>query len=259
MADMDQYDDVLREVFENWAADYARATKSGKKFLKQIKARLKKPVNPPDPPDPDKGNPHLSAYDKFGDSKIPVILFMDIVGYSKLSFDREQKDAIDLLNDVVRTALATTSCLWEDVVCLPTGDGMCLCFISATDIALKVAAEVQIDLARKNRECVKERKKKVCVRMGIHLGNVLRIHDLKYSFNLAGAAINLAQRAMDCGNEGHILCTQDAYKQLVQMEKQYKQSLKPIPKLFTVKHGLRLKLYNYCTQNGVGNPKDPRE
>src|SRR5205807_2703275 len=192
-------------------------------------------------------------------SKVPVILFMDIVGYSKLNFDREQKESIELLNRVVGEALATTECPWDDVVCLPTGDGMCLCFISDTDIPLKVATQVQISLEKEN-QMRKKPKKKIRVRMGIHLGNVLRIQDLKGSFNLAGSAINLAQRAMDCGNEGHILCTYDAYKQLTRMQQEYKQRLKPFRDYFVVKHGLRLKLYNYIdSQDGVGNPKDPRQ
>jgi class 3 adenylate cyclase len=247
---------IVREYYENWQDDHARATKSGARLMDHIKTHLDEVE------DPHQRNPHLAAYQKFGESNVPIILFMDIIDYSKLSFDKEQKRAIDLLNDAVRTALKAVHCQWEDVVCLPTGDGMCLCFITGTDIPLRVAAEVQKVLARKNRARRRNGKgsrKEICVRMGIHLGNVLRIDDLKRSYNLAGSAINLAQRAMDCGGKGHILCTTAAYRQLVGIEKQYKQRLKAFEKPFKIKHNLLLRLYNYCTEDGIGNPKDPRE
>lgn len=250
----DQLKNQLLEVFNEWEDDSTRAARARGRAMEQIKTILEAVA------DPHKVDPHLAAYEKFGQSNVPVILFMDIVGYSKLIFDTEQKEAIGLLNRVVRDALQVADCKWDDVVCLPTGDGMCLCFISGTDNPLKVATEVQVILAKENQNRKrgdKKAKKKINVRMGIHLGNVLRIEDLKGSFNLAGAAINLTQRAMDCGGKGHILCTPDAYKQLAQIEG-YKKRFKPFP-TFTVKHGVRLKLYNYCdSQDGIGNPQDPR-
>jgi len=195
-------------------------------------------------------DPHLAAYEKFGESNLASILFMDIVGYSKLKRDDDQREAIELLNRLVLNALVITGCRLDDVVCLPTGDGMCLCFSSVTDGPIKVAEEVQVALAEENK---KRKRQKLRIRMGVHCGNVLRITDMKDSYNLAGAAINIAQRAMNCGDSGHILCTREAYREFIKM-KDYKRVLKPIRQLFTVKHGVRLKLYNYVRPDrGVGN------
>lgn len=201
-------------------------------------------------------DPHWASYEKFGESNLSSILFMDIVGYSRLKRDDDQREAIELLNRLVLNALSAAGCRLEDVVCLPTGDGMCLCFSSVTDGPLMVAEKVQVALAEENRG---RKRQKLKVRMGIHCGNVLRITDLKGSYNLAGAAINIAQRAMSCGDGGHILCTREAYREFIKM-KDYQRVLKPIQQSFTVKHGVRLKLYNYVRPDRhVGNPEVPQQ
>ena len=202
-------------------------------------------------------DPHLASYEKFGESNLASILFMDIVGYSRLKRDDDQREAIELLNHFVLDALSTAGCRLDDVVCLPTGDGMCLCFSAVTNGPLMVAEEVQVALAEENK---RRKRQKLRERMGIHCGNVLRITDLKGSYNLAGAAINIAQRTMNCGDGGHILCTREAYREFIKM-KDYKQVFKPVQQPFIVKHGVRLKLYNYVRQDrGVGNStmKEPQ-
>ncbi|HEY0323876.1 MAG TPA: adenylate/guanylate cyclase domain-containing protein [Pyrinomonadaceae bacterium] len=199
---------------------------------------------------------HRPAYDRIGTSNIVPILFMDIVGYSKLPTDDQQKYAIELLNRLVKKALPRANCTLDDVVCLPTGDGMCLCFNKITDGPLTVAAKVQQLLAK---EQPVPGKPKVDVRMGVHSGNVLRVKDLKGSYNLAGAAINISQRAMNFGDEGHILCTEAAFAYLKLM-KDYETAIKPIKGIFKAKHGVPLKLYNYHRlEKSFGNPKIPKK
>src|SRR5436190_17670559 len=90
---------------------------------------------------------HLESYEQFGESNIVPILFMDIVGYSKLKLDDDQKQAIELLNRLVKQALAEGGYDLDHVVCLPTGDGMCLCFIRGSDGPLVVGGRVQELLA----------------------------------------------------------------------------------------------------------------
>lgn len=198
---------------------------------------------------------HLPAYERIGESNVVPILFMDIVGYSKLETDEAQKYAIELLNELVKEALLSANFTLDDVVCLPTGDGMCLCFIKSTDGPLTVAAHVQLSLAQQRPP---RGTPKIDVRMGIHSGNVLRVTDLKGSYNLAGAAINISQRVMSFGDEGHILCTKEAYN-LLKMMKDYKKAIKPIKDKYIAKHGVPLKLYNYHRrEQGFGNPEDPK-
>jgi class 3 adenylate cyclase len=229
-----------------------KAAESDKKALEnwqEVKKSIGKMVQ-------DKIDRHWSAYERFGKSNVVPILFMDIVGYSKLSSDDAQKYAIELLNRLVRKALPRANCTLDDVICLPTGDGMCLCFIKTSDGPLTVAAKVQQELAKLQPA---PGKPKIEVRMGIHSGSVLRVKDLKGSYNLAGGAINISQRAMSFGDEGHILCTKTFYELLKGM-KDYKNTIKRINKIFIAKHGVPLRLYNYHRlEEGFGNPNDPKK
>jgi class 3 adenylate cyclase len=201
---------------------------------------------------PDMLDPHRTSYESFDDSFIASILFMDIVRYSALETDAKQRKAIESLNRIVRNALAEAGCRLDDVVCLPTGDGMCLCFKN-TDGPLKVAAEVHTALAKENK---KRGSQKLELRMGIHCGNVLKVRDLKGSYNLAGAAINISQRAMNCGDEGHILCTEKAYNELKNLDA-YENTFLRIEEPFVVKHGAHLRLYNHVRRK-IGNSAEPR-
>lgn len=195
---------------------------------------------------------HLGSYEKLGSSGLVSILFLDIVGYSRLKLDDEQREAIELLNRLVLDALAAGGTRLDDVIVLPTGDGMCLCFSSITDGPLMVAEEVQATLVEINRH----RRPHMEVRMGIHVGSASRTSDIKGQFNLAGASINIAQRAMSCGDGGHILLTDAAAREMRKL-KDYARHLRRIPEAYQVKHGVRLRLYNYVRPGRCGNPDIP--
>jgi len=128
--------------------------------------------------------------------EIAHVLFIDIVGYSKLLID-EQRDYLHTLNEIVREtdsfrAAETAGKLTR----LPTGDGMALVFATTPDAPVSCALQVSKAL-RSHPE--------LRVRMGIHSGPVSGITDVNDRSNVAGAGINLAQRVMDCGDAGHIL------------------------------------------------------
>jgi class 3 adenylate cyclase len=197
-----------------------------------------------------KSNPHDESYKRFGKRRIAIMLFMDIVGYSKLDSDSKQQRAISDLNKIVRRALRSASCDMDDVICLPTGDGMCLCFTDP-EVPLPVAGKIQSAL-------LAEAGSKMKLRMGIHSGGVVQVKDLKGWFNLAGDAINMTQRAMDYGDEWHILCTAEAYKLLERIHG-VKDSLNLLGHC-EVKHGTMLELYNYfCDTKKIGNPALPKK
>ena len=82
--------------------------------------------------------------------------------------------------------------------------------------------------------------------------------DLKGWFNLAGDAINMTQRAMDYGDEQHILCTQAAYEEFKNI-KGVKKLLNQLGKC-EVKHGVQLELYSYvCDSRNIGNRALPKK
>src|SRR3954470_2648350 len=124
------------------------------------------------------------------------VLFIDIVGYSKLLIT-EQSDQIQTLKEIVRgTEQVRLAKAEGKLLRLPTGDGGALVF--RNNLEAPVLCALEVSKALKSHPEIK-------VRMGVHSGPVNEITDLNEHANIAGAGINLAQRVMDCGDAGHIL------------------------------------------------------
>src|SRR5437016_14025650 len=128
--------------------------------------------------------------------EIAHVLFIDIVGYSKLSIN-EQRSAVDELTRIVRaTEQFQKAEASERLLKIATGDGVALVFYASPEAPVRCAVE----LNRTFREHPHLR-----VRMGIHSGPVSGVVDVTGRANLAGAGLNLARRVLDCGDAGHIL------------------------------------------------------
>src|SRR3979411_1276807 len=128
--------------------------------------------------------------------EIGHVLFIDIVGYSKLLIN-EQSEQIQKLKEIVRgTEQVRLAEAEGKLLRLPTGDGGALAFRTSPEAPVLCAMEIA--KALKNHPELR-------VRMGIHSGPVNEISDLNEQANIAGAGINIAQRVMDCGEAGHIL------------------------------------------------------
>src|SRR6476469_3803834 len=113
------------------------------------------------------------------------VLFIDIVGYSKLLI-ADQSEYLRILNEAVRGSDGYRSAEERnELLSLPTGDGMALVFCSNPDQPARCALEIT--------EALKSHPE-VRVRMGIHSGPVSRIADVNGRVNIAGAGINMAQR-----------------------------------------------------------------
>src|SRR6267378_1991059 len=128
--------------------------------------------------------------------EIAHVLFMDIVGYSKLLTD-EQSEALQELNQVVRgTEAAREAEAAGELTILPTGDGMALVFTGSVEVPVECALQISRALRA---------QPSLPVRMGIHSGPIHHVKDANGRENIAGVGINIAQRVMDCGDAGHIL------------------------------------------------------
>src|ERR1700757_3492454 len=128
--------------------------------------------------------------------EIAHVLFIDIVGYSKLRVN-EQSAQIEKLREVVRGTEQYRAAEAEGkLLRLPTGDGGALAFRNSLEAPILCAGEIA--RALKNHPDIR-------IRMGIHSGPVNEVTDLNEQANIAGAGINTAQRIMDCGDAGHIL------------------------------------------------------
>src|SRR6476659_602123 len=177
--------------------------------------------------------------------QIAHVLFIDIVGYSKLSVN-EQHAAVEELNEIVR---ASKQCQKAEaanrILKIPTGDGMALVFYKSPEEPAQCAFEISRALKDNQR---------LHVRMGIHSGPVSGVVDVNERTNVAGAGINLAQRVMDCGDAGHILLSHHVAEDLAEYE-EWRPFLHDIG-TFEVKHGVRVSVTNLYSDE-VGNPNLP--
>ncbi|PYJ19101.1 MAG: hypothetical protein DME99_13525, partial [Verrucomicrobia bacterium] len=178
--------------------------------------------------------------------EIAHVLFIDIVGYSKLSVN-DQHAAVEELNQIVRAseqfqrAEATGR-----LIKIPTGDGMALVFYTSPEAPAQCAVEISRALKEHAR---------LQVRMGIHSGPVSGVVDVTERANLTGAGINMAKRVMDCGDAGHILLSKHVAEDLEEYE-QWRALLHDLGSC-EAKHGMRVSVVNLYDDQ-FGNAKLPR-
>jgi TolB-like protein/class 3 adenylate cyclase/Flp pilus assembly protein TadD len=179
--------------------------------------------------------------------EIAHVLFIDIVGYSKLSIN-DQHAAVEELNQVVRASeqfqRAETA---GRLLKIATGDGMALVFYTSPEAPAQCAVEISRALKEHPR---------LHLRMGIHSGPVSGVIDVNNRPNLAGAGLNMAQRVMDCGDAGHILLSKHVAEDLEEYE-QWRPLLHDLGTC-EVKHGGRVGVTNLYSDE-VGNPQLPKK
>jgi serine/threonine protein kinase len=208
-----------------------------------------KPYVPNQPPPAITTRPSPPPTDKGGEQTMQLahVLFMDIVGYSKLPIDR-QTQVLRQLQDIVRgTAEVTRAQASSQLISLPTGDGMALVFFSNLEAPVRCALEIS-KVLKNHRE--------IELRMGIHSGPVNQMVDVNERANVAGAGINMAQRVMDCGDMGHILLSKRVADDLNQYSS-WQPLLHDLGEA-EVKHGVRMHIVNLYTDE-VGNPELPEK
>ena len=176
--------------------------------------------------------------------EIGHVLFVDVVGYSKLLLD-EQKEQMRQLTDIVLATRPVQEATNERLVRLPTGDGMALVFRNNLEEPALCALEISRAL---------QALPEIQVRMGIHSGPVSEVSDVNERTNIAGAGINLAQRVMDCGDAGHILVSKRVAEDLAEY-RQWSSHLRDLGR-FEVKHGVKLSIWNLCGDD-FGNAAVP--
>jgi len=179
--------------------------------------------------------------------EIAHVLFIDIVGYSKLSIN-EQRAAVDELNEVVRASKQFQNAEAAGrLIKLPTGDGMALVFYTSPEAPAQCAIEISGALKEHRR---------LQLRMGVHSGPVSGVIDVNGHANLAGAGLNVAQRVMNCGDAGHVLLSKHVAEDLEEYE-QWRPLLYDLGTC-EVKHGARLGVVNLYSDH-AGNPQLPKK
>jgi TolB-like protein/Tfp pilus assembly protein PilF len=179
--------------------------------------------------------------------EIGHVLFIDIVGYSRL-FITEQSELLRKLTAmVVETEQFRIADAEGKLVRLPTGDGMALVFRTSPEAPAQCAVELSKRL---------KSHPKLPVRMGIHSGPVNEVADVNERINITGAGINIAQRVMDCGDAGHILLSKHVADDLEQYP-QWREHLHELGQV-EVKHGVKLDIVNFYNDE-AGNPELPQK
>jgi TolB-like protein/Tfp pilus assembly protein PilF len=179
--------------------------------------------------------------------EIGHVLFIDIVGYSKLLIT-EQSERLEKLKEIVWATEQFRQAQAEGkLLRLPTGDGGALVFRNNPEAPVLCAMEISKEL---------KIHPELHVRMGIHSGPVNEITDLSAQANIAGAGINIAQRVMDCGDAGHILLSRHVAEDLEHYPR-WQSYLHPLGEC-EVKHGVRIGVVNLHNDQ-FGNPKAPKK
>jgi TolB-like protein/class 3 adenylate cyclase/Tfp pilus assembly protein PilF len=179
--------------------------------------------------------------------EIAHVLFMDVVGFSKLLIN-DQSEILEQLNQLVReTPHFREAEATGKLIRLSTGDGMALVFSNSAEAPVECALEISKAL---------KSYPQIQLRMGVHSGPVKAVSDVNDRSNVTGAGINMAQRVMDCGDAGHILLSKRVAEDLEQY-RQWQPCLHDLGEC-EVKHDVRVHVVNLYTEE-LGNSEVPEK
>jgi serine/threonine protein kinase/class 3 adenylate cyclase len=175
------------------------------------------------------------------------VLFIEIVGSGSPSTS-DQRKALEQLQELVRSTVEFKKAYpRKQMIALAASDAMALVFFSNPERALRCAVEISRN-ARK--------MKSLHLRMGLHSGPVYPVAHINCTDRIADGGISVAQRVMDCGEDGHILISHFTAEHLQGLGTWagFLQDLGEVD----LKHGTKLHLFNFWDGN-AGNSKPPKE
>ena len=147
---------------------------------------------------------------------ISSVLFLDIVGYTKLPVT-EQIRLKEQFNTLVSHLISDIS--EADRIVLDTGDGAALSFLGDPEDALFVAVKLRDAITEKQEAEFPD----LHLRMGINLGPVKLLKDINGRPNLIGDGINVAQRVMNFAEPDQILVSRSFYDVVSCLSDEYRE------------------------------------
>lgn len=190
-----------------------------------------------------------SQTDESSEIETAHVLFMDIVGFTRLPNNKQTQALKQLLEAVRNTEEYRRALAKDQLLRLPTGDGMALVFFNDNPI-------VPVRCAQQVCSALQTRVHEFGLRMGINSGPVTRVENIDNRPNVAGDGINIAQRVMDCGDAGHILLSSAVADYLKSFD-EWKGRIHDL-KQVRVKNRKSIHVFNLSDDN-IGNRKIPNK
>lgn len=182
--------------------------------------------------------------------------FCDIVAGSNPSIPtKDQVRKVIVLNELLSRTETYQKRNTQSTVILPTGDGMAIGFNEGPEQPLRLAIELHKAIFKYNES--RRGKEKLLIRVGIDMGPVYFVKDLKGQDNVWGPGIILTRRVMDLAEDMQILASTRIAEDIRKLSPEYKAILHPIGE-YSIKHGESLSLYNIYG-DGFGNKIAPRK
>ena len=186
-------------------------------------------------------------------------VFLDVEKYSQMRSVEAQVEIIKILNRIVKETVNSHIKKKEDVIYLPTGDGICIALLNPTlayDVHLLISLDILAKIDNHNRK-IDDKMRKFSVRIGINENVDNLIEDVNGKINVTGAGINMSQRIMGLADGNQILLSQSVYETLKYREK-YMNSFKVFQA--KVKHGININVYQLISSEYPNlNCKIPHE
>jgi serine/threonine-protein kinase len=177
--------------------------------------------------------------------EIAHILCVQIVEFASLPIN-EQTGTLEGLASAVNSASAIqTAQRNQQLISLPSGDGMSLAFFGSPEAPLRSA--IAITIASRQRPDLR-------LRMGIHSGPVFRVRDIQGRESVAGGGVTMARRVMEIGDAGHILLSA-AIAEVLAEHTRWKPLLSDL-RTIELKPAGTIHLYNFKSEE-AGNADVP--
>jgi hypothetical protein len=168
-----------------------------------------------------------------------TVLFMDIVEYSTRPVS-EQMSVKQLFNDLVAELIRDIAD--PDKVVVDTGDGAAVSFLGDPEDAYEAAVKLSDALYGAGSR----RYEDLQVRVGINLGPLKVVRDMRDQVNLVGDGINDAQRVMGFALPNQILASRAFYDVVARLSPDYANRFRYLGQRKD-KHGRDYQIYQWST------------
>jgi len=192
---------------------------------------------------------------------LPVkYVFLDVVGFTHNRSVETQSDIVRSLNAIVKTSLQANSIPDENLILIPTGDGICIALLNLDclsdverpyDAHLRVALDILLRLEEYNTSQAQNEEHRFQIRIGINENVDNVVVDINGRRNVAGDGINTAQRIMSLAGGNQILVSSEVFTTLGIRDKYFRGSFKELPRT-RIKHGRQITPHQFIAPNNIG-------